>query len=128
MNNTPFSPTPDLVAQLCGGGQPVSGTVKPTYAATIAIESFLGYTRFLEIVSTAAIGNASITTAFLGLPGNRLVIQLTNDATSGRTTTFSTGFRATGTVVNTTSKIFLVEFVSDGKTWNEVARSASAIT
>lgn len=127
-NNTAFDPNGDLVAQISGMGNPVPGTVKPTYAATIALDAVMLYSRFIQIVTTSAVGNATLTTTIGANPGARLVVQIDNDSGGARTITFSTGFRPTGTVVGTSSKSILVEFVSDGTTWNEVARSASALT
>lgn len=127
-NNTPFSPNADLTAQVTGSGGPVPGSVKPTYAATMALDAVMLYSRYVEIVTTSAVGNATLTTGVGANPGARLIIQIDNDSGGARTITFGTGFRSTGTVVGTASKIFVVEFCSDGLTWNEVARSASAIT
>ncbi len=127
-NNTAFSPNADLTAQITGSGGPVPGSVKPTYAATMARDAVMLYSRFVEIVTTSAVGNATLTTTVGAAPGGRLVVQIDNDAGGARTITFSTGFRATGTVVGTASKAILVEFVSDGLTWNEISRSVSALT
>jgi hypothetical protein len=137
IKNTPFTPDSDIVAQITGTGQPTPGyngaaTVgsgfAPVYAASIELAPFLQKSRFVLITTTAGVGNASLTAAFVAPAGARLAVQIANDAGGARTITFSTGFRATGTVVGTASKIILVDFVSDGTTWNEVARSVSAIT
>jgi len=129
--NTAFSPNPDLVAQITGSGVPAPGAgttgLAPTYASSIELAPTLQYSRFVAINTTSAVGNATITAAYVPQAGARLVVQTNNDASGARTITFSTGFRPTGTVVGTASKAILVEFTSDGTTWNETARSASAV-
>lgn len=127
-NNTAFSPNPDKVAQISGSGQPVPGSVQPTYTSggSTALDSILQYSTFVNVVTSG--GNTTLTTGTIPYAGGRVAIQLTNDASSNRTITFGTGFRSTGTVVGNTSKIVLVDFVSDGTTLNEIARSVSAIT
>ena len=129
--NTAFSPNPDFTAQITGSGVTVAGVsgtgITPTYASSIELASYLQSTRFIVINTTSAVGNATLTAAYVPQAGARLVIQTNNDASGARTITFSTGFRPTGTVVGTASKAILVEFTSDGATWNETARSASAV-
>lgn len=126
--NTAFSPNPDLTCQLTGSGQSVPGAVAATYVASGStdITALLQYSRFVLI--TTATGNSSVISSFVPASGAILNIQIANDSGGARTITFSTGFRATATVVGTASKIILVQFVSDGTTWNEVARSSAAIT
>lgn len=124
VNNTSFTPNADKVAQITGSGKVIGGSVTPTYAATIALDAFLQYSTFISIALTGAL---TLTTATVANPGAILNIQLGSDGT-GRTTTFSTGFRSTGTLAGTASKIFLIQFISDGTTWNEVSRSVGAIT
>ena len=137
IKNTPFTFDSDIVAQLSGTGNATPGYngpattgagVTPVYAATIALEPFLQKSRFINIVTTNAVGNSTLTTAFVANAGSQLNIQVANDAISPRTITFGTGFRSTGVLTGTNSKILLVEFCSDGTTWNESGRSASAIT
>jgi hypothetical protein len=130
--NTPFTPDADITAQLTGTGRPnpgfngattIGAGFAPVYAATIELSPFLQKSRFVSIVTTAAIGNATLTTLFVPAAGAQLAIQILNDASGARTITFGTGFRAAATVVGTASKIFVVEFVSDGTTWNELGRA-----
>lgn len=137
IKNTPFTPDADLVAQLTGTGNATPGYngpstigagVTPVYAATIELSPFLQKSRFVLISTTSAVGNSTLTTAFVPPAGSQLNIQIANDASGARTITFSTGFRSTGVVTGTNSKIIVVQFVSDGTTWNESGRSASAIT
>lgn len=128
INNTPFSPNADLTAQLTGSGQPVPGTVLATYVASgnTDITPLLQYTRYVRIVT--ATGNSTVITSFVASPGGILLVQIDNDSGGARTITFSTGFRATATVVGTASKAFGLVFVSDGTNWIEFARSAAAVT
>lgn len=129
--NTAFSPNPDFIAQLTGSGAIVAGVsgtgITPTYASSIELAPYLQATRFIVINTTSAVGNATLTAAYVPQAGARLVIQINNDASGARTITFSTGFRPTATVVGTASKAILVEFTSDGTTWNELARSGAAV-
>ena len=124
-NNTPFSPNSDLVAQLTGSGQPVPAAIAPTYVASgnTDITSVLQFTRFVPI--TTVTGNSTVNTSFVARAGAILHIQVNNDAANPRTITFGTGFRTTGTLTGTNSKIMLVAFASDGTTWNETARTAA---
>jgi len=129
--NTAFSPNPDFVAQITGSGvtAPGQGTtgIAPVYASSIELAPTLQFSRFIAINTTSAVGNATLTAAYIPQAGARLVIQINNDSGGARTITFSTGFRTTGTVTGTASKIILVTFCSDGTTWNEASRT-SAIT
>jgi hypothetical protein len=128
VNNTTFAPNADLVAQLTGSGQPVPGTVLATYVASgnTDITALLQYTRYVRIIT--ATGNSTVISSFVASPGGLLFVQIDNDSGGARTITFSTGFRATGTVVGTASKAIVVAFVSDGTNWIEYARSVAAVT
>lgn len=108
-------------------GVPQGLSYAPTYAATVAIDPTV-QSPVVTINTTSAVGNATLTTASAGPLGQFLIIQINNDAGGARTITFSTGFRATGTVVGTASKAFCLIFISDGITFNEYCRSASALT
>lgn len=127
--NTAFSPNPDFTAQITGSGVTVAGVsgtgIAPTYASSIELASYLQSTRFIVINTTSAVGNATLTAAYVPQAGARLVIQTNNDASGARTITFSTGFRVTGTVTGTASKAILVTFCSDGTTWNEASRTTA---
>lgn len=131
--NTAFTPAHDIVAEITGSGAPnpgftgaatVGAGLTPTYAASIELAPFLQVTRCIIIVTTAGIGNATLTAAFVPAAGAILRIQVNNDAGAGRTITFSTGFRFTAaTLVGTASKIMTIMFQSDGTTWNELSRT-----
>ncbi len=121
VTNTAFSPNPDKVAQLTGSGRPVPGSVTPTYAATVDLNSYLGYSTFIAMTLTGAL---TLTASNVAAAGAILNIQLTSDGT-GRTATFSTGFRVTGTLAGTASQTMGIIFVSDGTTWNEMSRTTA---
>lgn len=130
VTNTAFSPDPDIVAQVTGTGQPTPGTITATVtAAALSLTQYLGKTRFLSITTAFAVSaTLSLTTGWVATAGARLILQINNDAGGVVTTTFSTGFRAASTSAGTASKAICFEFVSDGTTWNEVARSSAALT
>jgi hypothetical protein len=122
--NTVYGLNADKIAQVIGDDVPVP--VVPTYAATIALDASVS--TYFDIVTTSAIGNATLTVAN-GKPGQRLTVILNNDATSARTITFSTGFRSNSTVVGTTSKAISILFIysSTQSAFLEVARSGAAV-
>lgn len=128
ITNTAFSPNPDIVAQITGTGQPVGGAISLTFSATQAIGPILQYSRYVEIngVSTVS-ATATVTTAFVATPGARLIVNTLASASGTVTTTFSTGFKSTGTCAATASTNFPVEFVSNGVAWVEVCRPTAAI-
>lgn len=135
LNNTAWSPDSDLTAQITGSGKATPGYngpasigagFTPVYAATIELSPFLMKSRFVQIVTTAGL-DSTLTTLFVAAAGAILNIQINNPTGGSRIITFGTGFRPTGTVTDTAAHIFLVQFVSDGLTWNEVARSAAAV-
>lgn len=130
VNNTAFSPDPDIVAQLTGTGQPTPGTIALTVtAAAQALGAYLQKSRFISITTAfATSATLALTAAWVATPGAHLIIQINNDAGGVVTTTFSTGFRPASTSAGTASKAILFHFVSDGTTWNEVARSSAALT
>ena len=128
VNNTPFSPNPDITAQITGTGQPVPGALSLTYSATQSIEPILQYSRYVEIngVSTTSAA-CTVTSAFVATPGARLIINTKASASGTVTTTFGTGFKSVSTCAATASTNFPVEFVSNGTAWVEVARPTAAI-
>lgn len=92
-----------------------------TYAATTAIG--LPASNVISVTTTNAVGNSTftITAAKAGTP---LYLIIINDATANRTITFGAGFKVTtATLVGTASKQWIVHFISDGTTFDEVSRS-----
>lgn len=130
-SNTIFKVNPDYLAQITGSGEPLPGLpaqlgsgLIPTYAASIDLGPCIHYSRWLNVVTTSAIGNATLTCSVVRRAGSYLWLQVTNDASGARTITFSTGFRfSAATLVGTASKIMNICFVSDGTTYNEVSRT-----
>lgn len=129
VNNTAFSPNPDILAQLTGTGQPTPAAISLTYAATQAIESLLmAGTRYVEINGVSTVSSTcTVTTAFVATPGALLIVNVLASASGTVTATFSTGFKVTGTVAATASTNFPVEFVSNGVAWIETGRPTAAI-
>ena len=132
--NTPFTPQQDKVAQITGSavvtpgytGPSTTGTgVVPVYATTIDLDPFLLNSTYVNLTGDNT-NACTVSVLSVPQPGSRLVIQF-NSPAAGNTSvlTFGTGFRSTGTVQPTTAKAILVEFCSDGTTYNEVARAAS---
>jgi hypothetical protein len=131
--NTIYRLNADPIAQITGTGNALAGFPSsvgsgfaPTYAASIDIGPLLHYTRWINIVTTSAVGNATLTCSVIKNPGSIIVVQINNDAGGARTITLSTGFRfSAATLVGTASKIMLVTFVSDGLTYNEISRTVA---
>ena len=129
VNNTTFSPNPDITAQITGTGNPIPGTVNPPFAASIALEPYLASSRFIQVLGVSSVSATStLTTAFVANPGAHLTVQCNASSSGTVTYTFSTGFKSTGTAAPTASTRLLVLFVSDGTTWNEVARTSAALS
>ena len=135
--NTAFSPNPDITCQITGtptattpgftGDPSIGAGVAPTYAATISLEPFLQNSRFVLINGVSATSaTTTLNTTFVAPAGATLLIQV--NASGGTiTATFGTGFRKTGTLAPTVGTSMLIEFVSDGITWNEIGRTSAAL-
>jgi hypothetical protein len=122
--NTIFSCDRNKAAQLLAGPGTVTPPVTPVYAAAMTVHS--GQGLYQKIVTTSAVGNATVNITYLGKFGELMVLEIANDAGGARTITFGTNFRSTGTVVGTASKSIIVGFFSDGAGWKEAFRSAAA--
>ena len=72
---------------------------------------------------TANPNAATINASVVGTAGQHIWVLIINDATSGKTITFGTNFKPNGTLTGTVNKAAVVQFVSDGTTWYEVART-----
>lgn len=79
-----------------------------------------------ETTVDVAVAQAQSITAVVthAVDGDKLVVSLANDGTQ-RTVTFSTGFKATGTVTGTVNKTINVAFEFNGTSWVEIYRSAA---
>ena len=89
-----------------------------TYASTI--EYSPSYANILRLTTVHATGNCTIN-ARTGRVGPVWII-ITNDATSGKTITFGTGFTSAGTLSGTASKTAVIGFISDGSSLFEMSR------
>ena len=78
-----------------------------------------------EVITTSAVGNATLNASSGGTFGQNLVVLIANDSGGARTITFGTNFRPTGTVVGTGSKTISVEFQSNGVSFFETGRSTA---
>lgn len=90
----------------------------PEYASAITYRPSVS--NILELTTVHATGDCTIT-AKTGKIGTFFII-IHNDATSGKTITFGTGFVVTSTLVGTASKTAIVEFLSNGTSLYEVSR------
>lgn len=99
--------------------RPFMNTV--VYAGTIALDTQSAVMHKTTTVN--ATGNATINANTAGYAGQNIYVLVVNDGTSGKTITFGTNFMPSGTVVGTTSKGAVLEFLSDGTSWWEVSRT-----
>ncbi len=78
-------------------------------------------------IFTLTPGEAETINALSVVKGQRLTLVITTSGTSSRTLTFGTNFKTTGTLATGTSdgKVFVIDFVSDGVNYNEVARTTA---
>lgn len=127
VNNTAFSPNSDKVAQITGSGQPVAGATTLVLAATIALDSYQVYSNFFSLTNTAGISAVTVTSGYIPSAGAQMEIQFNQFSGGAGALTFGTGFRSTGTLTPGSAKARLVEFISDGTTWNEGGRSSADI-
>jgi len=93
----------------------------PAYAATISLA--MDQNNSHKITTVHATGNATINATNGGTAGMVVQVLIVNDATSGKTITFGTNFRAASTLVGTVSKAAVVTFLSDGTSWFETGRA-----
>jgi len=92
-----------------------------TYSAAISLEVTAGDVHKTTTSNTA--GDATINAATAGLAGQHMWIIIVNDLVRGKTITFGTNFKSSGTLAGTAGKTATVHFISDGNAWYEVART-----
>lgn len=68
-------------------------------------------------------GNASLSAATGGLPGQHMWIIISNDTTSAKTISFGANLLNAGLLTGVIGKSATIHFVSDGTAWYEVART-----
>jgi len=95
----------------------------PTVAPTISI-SVSNAVQDIVAVWTAD-QNSTVNISGTQKTGTILSFIITNDAVSGRTTTFGTGLISTGVLSGQVSKISTVKFISNGTNFIEVSRIAN---
>lgn len=117
-----------MLAQMTGSGAKVPFATLGTYVASgnTDLTAIFAVSTYASLVT--ATGNTTVITSGTYNAGAIKTILVTNDAANPRTLTFGTGFRSTGVLTGTNSKIMLIQFLSDGTTLNEVSRSVGAIT
>jgi hypothetical protein len=105
-----------------GRNVPYSTKTVLTPAAAVAIDSTLG--NFFTLVPDQA---TAINATTVGVSGQTLFIKILTSGTSSFVITFGTNFKSTGTLATGTAdaKIFMVQFLSDGTNYIEVARTAA---
>jgi len=92
-----------------------------TYAAVITLDVTAGDLH--KTLTANSAGNATINASTGGLPGQHMWVLVANDRVNAKTVTFGVNFRSSGTLAGTPGKTATVEFVSDGTSWYEVART-----
>ena len=92
--------------------------ITATPGATVTLDVATGH-----VAKWTAGENETINASGAQYVGQELTCIITNDATLPRTITFNTGFRASATIVGTTSKVSVIEFVSDGTNLIEKSRT-----
>lgn len=91
-----------------------------TYASPTSVDVSLG--NSFKTTTVNATGSVTFNATTGGVAGQIMRILIINDATSGKTITFGTNFRANATLVGTVSKGAVVSFLSDGTSWFETGR------
>jgi len=101
----------------------VSTPVVLTPSAAIALLPANGQNKVFTLVPNAT-GNITSATA---PAGQVITLIITTSGTTSYTITFSTGFKSTGTLATgtTTAKVFVIRFIGDGTTFNEISRTTA---
>ena len=93
------------------------------HGTTVAIDASLS-----DVWTLTTTGSENTTfTVTGGVAGQTYKFIITSDSGGSDVLTFGTGFRVTGTLTLTASKVYVVEFVSDGTSLIETSRT-TAIT
>ena len=92
-----------------------------TYASPTTVTVTNG--NVFTVTTVDATGSVTFNASGAGTAGQHLYFIITNDGTSGKTITFGTNFKPSGTLVGTTSKTATIEFISDGSSLWEVCRT-----
>ncbi len=103
-----------------GGSQ--TPVVVLTPGATVSLDPTKGGTFTLVPAQAETINAASVPTN-----SQRISIVITTSGTTSYVVTFGTNFKSTGTLTTGTvsGKVFVIDFVSDGTNFNEIARTVA---
>lgn len=93
------------------------------YARAISLETTAGDVH--KTTTSNAVGNATINAATPGLAGQHMWLIIVNDQLSGKTVSFGNNFKTSGPLVGSPGKSATLQFISDGTTWYEVARTGN---
>ena len=96
-------------------------TVVLPFSGTIAVDASLSNSFSIAATSNTA-STVTVTNPVAGLTYTFLI---TADGTGGNVFTFSTGFRVTGTLTTTASKVMAITFESDGVSLIESSRTVA---
>lgn len=101
-----------------------NGTQALTAGATVAFAPDQTTTFLTLTPGEAETINGTVTNA---VKGRLYTLKITTSGTSSYTLTFSTNFKTTGTLATGTAsgKVFVIQFVFDGSTFNEVSRTTA---
>ncbi len=124
INNTAFSPNADKTAQITGSGGPVPGSVSPTFAATVALDTVLNYSTYVRMLGVSTVSSTcTLTSSNVAAAGAILDVACEASSSGTVTYTFSTGFKVSATAAATLSTSMTVSFRSNGTYWVEKGRS-----
>lgn len=101
----------------------ISSMETMAYARTVTLETTVGDVH--KTTTNNAVGNATIQATTAGLPGQHMWVIIVNDQISGKTVSFGNNFKSAGPIMGTPGKSATLQFISDGSTWYEVARTGN---
>jgi hypothetical protein len=93
------------------------------YARTVSLETTAGDVH--KTTTSNAVGNATINAATAGVAGQHMWIIIVNDQISAKTVSFGNNFKSAGPLIGSPGKSATLQFISDGTTWYEVARTGN---
>lgn len=101
---------------------PSSTQISVTPSGTISIDVTTG-----NVAKWTAGENETINLTGTMFVGQTLALIITNDSTLPRVITLGTGFRSLGTITGVVSKVSVIQFISNGTSMIEVARSVAMV-
>jgi len=103
------------------GRRLISSMESLTYQAAMTLDVTAGDVHKIRTIPNA--GNATLSAATGGLPGQHMWIIIANDNASAKTITFGANLLNGGPLAGVAGKSATIHFVSDGTAWYEVART-----